>query len=479
MCAKLPHPLRLLLATPILFSPLLAFLWAPSVAAQCPDVPVASISSSRVPSDVCIPQNFPKTQNPIAFFDDYSWKTFIALVWPAKPSERGAADPGQQVNGQGPRVFETYKALWETFHTDDSAPLPWNSLTPDKANACSASPAFGDLVIASFSKFGDIGQAGFGTLVGPLVAQNRSYVRYLTGFNRVEFEQILNSKLYLRNGSQPNALPFQNSSLDVKSAWLVMKGVAHPERFYKRMALVLDPETNACSSVEIGLVGLHIVQKTPSRPQWIWSSFEQVDNVPPAAPDAPGTFLFNDGTGQPMPRVNPYSISPLPLPVAAPFNVDRLRPIHSSTSTTNAAYRTLLRQAGGPWQFYQLVMTQWPLEPNRPDLDGGIANTFPGQLDATSSFSNVTLETFEQRSVATGCMSCHTNAGTDFVWTVADHAFPSLIPEELVRDPAFRRLRSLMQLGAIASTAPRQELKFIIVNQPAKVSPTPVPKMPQ
>lgn len=30
---------------------------------------------------------------------------------------------------------------------------------------------------------------------------------------------------------------------------------------------------------KMGLVGFHIVQKTPSAPQWIWSTFEQVDNV--------------------------------------------------------------------------------------------------------------------------------------------------------------------------------------------------------
>ena len=35
-----------------------------------------------------------------------------------------------------------------------------------------------------------------------------------------------------------------------------------------------------CTQRTMGLVGLHIVSKTPARPQWIWSTFEQVDNVP-------------------------------------------------------------------------------------------------------------------------------------------------------------------------------------------------------
>jgi len=37
-----------------------------------------------------------------------------------------------------------------------------------------------------------------------------------------------------------------------------------------------------CAKADIALVGLHIMIKTHYRPQWLWSTFEQVDNVPPA-----------------------------------------------------------------------------------------------------------------------------------------------------------------------------------------------------
>jgi hypothetical protein len=84
-------------------------------------------------------------------------------------------------------------------------------------NACNATVSFGDLVLGSFSKFSDLGQAGFGSLVGPLVAQNRTYTRYLTGFNEIEFNQISNGKFYMRN-NLPMGGPFQNGALDVKSA---------------------------------------------------------------------------------------------------------------------------------------------------------------------------------------------------------------------------------------------------------------------
>jgi hypothetical protein len=231
-------------------------------------------------------------------------------------------------------------------------------------------------VLASFSKFSDIGQAGFGSLVGPLVAQNTTYVRYSTGFNKIEFDQIVQNELYLR-AKLPGAgqsLTFNNGALDVKSAWIDMTNVPHPKRYYTRTALVMDPATGQCSQKTVGLVGLHIVQKTPSRPQWIWSTFEQIDNVPPAQPGAPGTFTFNDGSGTPMPMANPYPIDPPILPTPPPFNVQRVKPIHLSTQNTNAAYQQALSPQGSVWQFYQLVMTQWPLTPNSPSTPGGVVS---------------------------------------------------------------------------------------------------------
>jgi hypothetical protein len=419
----------------------------PTFAQACPNPPVVDIRSSSVPSDVCVPANFPG--NPIAFFDDFSWKSFVALAWPADSSQRGKPDATKNVAGAGPKVFETYKALWEVFHTDGSKPTAWNK--PDAMNACSVSPGMGDLVLASFSKFSDLGQAGFGSLVGPLVAQNTTYVRYLTAFNELEFDQIVNQGLYLRSQLpvSPKTLTFENGSIDVKSAWIDMTHIPHPERYYTRTALVLNVADGTCAKTTVGLVGLHIVQKTAHRPQWIWSTFEQVDNVPPAQPGAQGNFTFNDGTSAPMPAANPYSISPLKLPVPPPFNVNRLKPIHSSTQATNPLYQKALHDQGSVWQFYELVMTQWPVKADDSSLPGTPANTFPGTGSDSTSFSNTTLETFDQMNIRTGCMNCHTQtmAATDFVWSVADHAFPPNVPSLLMKNSSFRELRTLMELN--------------------------------
>lgn len=38
-------------------------------------------------------------------------------------------------------------------------------------------------------------------------------------------------------------------------------------------------ELKDCRRQRMGLAGFHVMTKTPSAPQWIWSTFEQVDDV--------------------------------------------------------------------------------------------------------------------------------------------------------------------------------------------------------
>jgi hypothetical protein len=426
---------------------LLASAPGPAAAQTCPNNPPTPTISSQLPSDVSIPADFPVTCNPIAFFDDFSWRSFIAMVWPVQQGQRGVPDPGQSIGPvSGPLVFETLKADWEVFQkppadgTPPPAPSAWNSYAGQ--NPCSqygsaTNVGFGDMVLASFSKYGNLGEAGFGNLVGPLPTQYGTYTRYFTAFNQTEFQQILGQNLYLRSNLPASGVTFQPGALDIKAAWIDMTNVPNPERYYTRTAWLMEPFPNlTCTETTVGLVGIHIVQKTPSRPQWIWSTFEQIDNVPGVSE---GPFTYNNN-GAPMTVTsNPNGWPPPEKPTV--FNVERLTPptipptvppckgacaINQSTATTNKQYQAALQAKGGPWQYYQLVMTQWPKTPSQPALPGTPANTFPG-TGATSAFANVALETFDQTNIRNGCMNCHTTAQktTDFLWSLEVNAWPS------------------------------------------------------
>jgi len=431
-----------------------------SMLALCSDAvgqapPPPNISLPQPPPDVEIPEDFPG--NPIEFFDDFSWRMFVAMVWPATDGQRGTPDPTKTVGGPGSRVFETFKALHEVFHSDGTSPSSWNSFDLPQYNPCDIQAAFGDVTLGSFSKFSNLGQADFGSLVGPLIAQNGTYVRFLTTYNKIEFDQIVDQTLYRRpTPPKTSQVTFKNGAIDTKSAWMDMKDAKHPERYYTRQAWVLDPVTGIPEKKLVGLVGLHIVVKTRSRPQWIWTTFEQVDNVPPreAGNDGafgPGTFNFHDATQTPMPDKNPFTMDRvLQPPTPSPFNVDRVKPVNPKTQAANKKFRAALQ--GTIWQNYQLVATQWPLTPNDASLPGIPKNTFPGSTDSTTAFANMTMESFDQKKIGTGCMACHTATKdqTDFLWSLNDHAFPadSGAPNLIMKNPAMRKLRDTLKSAA-------------------------------
>jgi hypothetical protein len=378
--------------------------------------------------------------NAIAAFDDYSWRAFIAINWPAKVGIRGVADeikkigdfsdPGTQV------VWGTWKADYELFQPEGMEPTEWSSF--DGFTPCNDLPFEGSgytMVLGSFFSLGDFNQAGNGRFGNPLVAQNHTYVRFEVRLNRVEFDFIRDQQLY-RKARMPGVggakIRFPNGSVAVKAAWRIIKEDELPAaqgRFYLVDAMVLDLVSNTCKMQKMGLVGLHIVQKTPTRPQWVWSSFEHIDNVPEpgAIPSTGRRFSFNDPSRpqmlDPSTPPSPISKSNPPLDNPRAMQVIRSKKIADSTKKTNADYQALLR--GTVWENYQLVMTQWPKFP-QPEEENGAP--FPGQFtgpDPMTNIANTTMETYFQKSASTSCMTCHDAArrkGTDFVWFLQLHA---------------------------------------------------------
>jgi|SRR5271157_757009 len=123
-----------------------------------PVIPTEVVDGNGAPVPVAV------SSLPIDFFDDFSWRTFLALNWPAKPDTRGEADTTKSVTDPGPaRVWETWKADYEAFQPGGTPPTEWPSF--DAVTPCIDIP-FKDggkaRVLAAFSKFGNLNEASFG-----------------------------------------------------------------------------------------------------------------------------------------------------------------------------------------------------------------------------------------------------------------------------------------------------------------------------
>jgi hypothetical protein len=458
---------------------------AQAAQAPCPNSFAALDILEPIPEDVCY--YYGDAAVGMYAFSNMAWQTFKYLMWPAKLRDphdpdadpqtntvRGNPDPTADLtNIISPRVFETYKADWEVFRPGATAPADWSSY-PSIPEPCKDQPIEpGDLVIGSTNEFGNIIEpeglpssavsAQVQQLMHVLVAQNGSLVYYLAAFNKSEFKLIKSNLLYDRRNiphpsdagatgvpdkvKAPDGSKGIEGAITIKSAWIEMtRDTLGPDRFYKRRAWVQGPwrmdkmgnPTRTCRYVEIGLVGLHIVHKTKSSPQWIWASFEHVDNAPLHG-EPPRRTTFNDGNANhPMlDHPPPWLAAPLPQKpwqpgfTPPPANVERRVAIAPELDDVNRIWQKTLGDVRSVWANYKLVVVQWPWRENSPTLIGLEAfPTPPCRIDGYKNLANSVMETFiqpqgrmctdppNQRDQHT-CVGCHGNTrSTDFVWAL-------------------------------------------------------------
>lgn len=333
-------------------------------------------------------------------FDYFSWQSFIALNWPVDSGSRGVPDSPDDpsvftaAGATTATVWGSYKGAWELLNQDEQRPSPWDSSTI-AVTPCGQSTTEEKLMLMA-SKSGtmldDLNEA----FSYPLIDQDSNYVYFEISFNEQQYDFVRGidndstSWLYRAvnlQAAEPISMPATSSAgrgaIMLKAGWRILDGSVQVDtsRFHRSRAQVYNPVDSTCTTQTLGLVALHIAQKMEAFPQWIWSTFEHVDNVPGSA--STGPYSFNNGTDAPAtPRGwanRPERRSPQLRPKAqrTPAQVTGLNPIPdtpagASTRDLNRIYQGLL--AGTVWENYELVATQWPTDPANFVLpgDGGI-----------------------------------------------------------------------------------------------------------
>lgn len=398
-------------------------------------------------------ENIPPAQR---WFDIFSWQTFIALNWPAlsdgKPDNKLTL-----ADSIAPRVWEYYVDAGQVYRKDGAAPLPWKDAVaasqdkqfwmsgmsigtpPDKKHA-----GDGDYQIPVLGGASGSLQA----FTGPMIDQQGKWVRYQAAMNDVEFDYLVENKLYNLEGqvayTAKNQINFpankgtaKHGAMEIKMSWKQMSDQDDPSRFLVRKARVI-PLTGEPYTAEFGLVGMHITAKTESSPTWIWATFEQVDNTNSndLEKDSRGrpikpTFFNTDNPTIPVNTLAPKNAAPVRQYNPAtgkndgpevytswdeslttnPTQATMVLPVPKATAALNAQVRAALKQLGSVFQYYELIGTQWPAAPSFPGFTNGVANQSNGQLLPSSYESiiykipgkvvpvflvNTTMETFFQ-----------------------------------------------------------------------------------
>ena len=401
------------------------FLWiatalaAPAIflsatrAGENSDLPVIS---SDLPFDVTIPSTSTVLETTIRRdFDIFSWESFIALNW--KPNS------SQQIglHGDNATVWESWTSVGDIFLPDGKKPQPWGS----PGTAPSACDGAEGKVLSQVGKTPNVLEAvsqPFKT--GPLIDQNGVYTRFEILVNEEMFDYIYDNGLYSFDGQQkfnkPAVFPEGSNSKEVwgaimvKASWKELSADDDHTRFHTSEALIYDADTDQCRKAKVGLVGMHIGTKTEICPQWIWSTFEQIDNVP--------TFGHEDEQSHYnyYNKDNDYPVNQAPARPwdpekegQTPSQIVRYQPIFEGTAALNKQYQEALKaiNRNSVWQYYELVGTQWPVHPE----DLPLGDPFPEFM------ANATLESYIQGidrngkiqlipNVTSSCMGCHNGA---------------------------------------------------------------------
>jgi len=369
-------------------------------------------------------------------FDLFSWRSFIALNWPANSA--GAPLSGNFTDyADSERVWEYYKDPGEVFQTGEHL-LAFSG--PYKKE-------HGIKEFHMFSKSSHdihLPDSVLQATGQPVIDKNGNFALYEINMNPDEVNYIQSNGLNTSDGQQGKQISFPEGvnggamgAIEIKTTWKVLvQGVDSFNTFYKKRAIIYVPAAQSSSGNPlylkewVGLVAMHIMHKThtPIPPFWIWTTFEHIDNAPEWANR--GTKATNYSFFNPACTTCPIDTAPTAPPgglyiwnTVKPYakkyqinglygtQVVRQYPVYGPTEAVNKQWQAKLKKDGSVFANYRLIGSQWSARTDFAKTD---------TLPAPDTLANTVLETYIQSGSCT--MTCHKSA-TDAVGAKADFSF--------------------------------------------------------
>jgi hypothetical protein len=215
--------------------------------------------------------------------DEYAWRLFVALDWPADLATR-TADPGAPFGADRPVVWEAWQNTSDVYLDGGADPGPWKQGSSGPgARENAATHRFQAATLDGLANVRHIVGGVMVPLDDPVASAARlTEIR----MNRQAFDYIRDHELYNLDGqiklvSSGRPFSFPPGAKEVKAKWRPIEAVER-SRYHTVQITAADGSTRL-----YGLTALHIVSK--DLPTWFWATFEHVDN--PALADDEGWEL--------------------------------------------------------------------------------------------------------------------------------------------------------------------------------------------
>jgi hypothetical protein len=304
----------------------LALLAAVTLAARRSPANTGGIAiTAQVPGDLPAGDSLPQAAA-------FAWNEFIALNWPAvqqagQLGTRGAADDTATFGVPGdsrPLVWHTYRSKVEIFPPNGTFPNGYDTVsaggmkTADSAHSYGydalpryryrnpVSPASGpgtgrQAPWINLDETNEIGLDAMYAGAGTGSTSLRGLILFTAKANRAEYNYVAANRYFdsttlaaanaassgfvVRNRSSPaagtaaNGVSLPTGTIELKAAWRALTAAeAASNRFYTTRVRYY-PTGSTYVDTTMGLVALHIIHNTPSRPYFVFATFEQADNL--------------------------------------------------------------------------------------------------------------------------------------------------------------------------------------------------------
>jgi len=411
-------------------------------------------------------------------FNDFSWKAFVAINWPRDQE----GNPTPKFTDDGMATWLGWKEAFQVYREDGKKPAPWGTprtdtglgLHPDILQNEDARIALSNKTPTQPTNIANEVDQAF---AGKLYDQNGNVVVYEVLMNKAEFDYIVENSLYNINGqiafakNTPNAnFPVGDyangtvGAVEIKFAWKILESSDIKERYYVDEGYIINPDTEKLELKTLGMIGMHISQKTPTGKQWVWSTFEHIDNldqnvtyvdgkrkiIPPSLTDpdceicpvnldlSSGNAKFNTNTHGDYWKLDNDPHFWFTNSKAYKTQAKRMVDIPVRVQNINQKMQAYFKSVGSVWQYYKLIDTQYPLDQDVPPTSHeedsyeipGSVNNKPGGNPNLALLTNITMETFFQAGNQNAanlmeanpktnfqvfgtesCMGCHSSAG--------------------------------------------------------------------
>ncbi|MEL6535008.1 MAG: hypothetical protein AAFQ98_06320 [Bacteroidota bacterium] len=388
---------------------------------------------------------------------DFAWNVFLGISAP---------------NAAGIPQWEGYKEAYDIFLPNAATPTGWGQPTPKENHPCGA--LGGTKILQTTTKVSPVVNETDQAVGGVLIDQESNLVHYEVYMNRPMFEYVAQNELYNAVKQAGTQVAFPMGSMELKASWRILDptDTALVKRYHTAEAIIYIPDSahveaqdclpeavkdkmEVCSKQLVGLLGLHIVYKTPSNPSFTWMTFEQVDNV-----EGPNPALRNPNRSN---HTCPDNTRQCNCPSQVTSQISRQTPIPDWVQKSNQTWQDSLRSAKSRWQYYQLIGIQWARDSSRLG-DPLLTN-----------LANVSMETFNQ--TGSSCIGCHAFARSsnptqlsDFSWVMgrAQNPYPMPMVKLLDRgDPGQKIIPVAGPTGVpLPAANPKALLAYIMRENP-------------